>query len=230
MAVTGIILAGGNSRRFGGDTPKQFQMLGGKRVLEYSVLSFTRNPQINDIIIVVPENWLPIIQKEFTEALVVPGGQSRKASSLRGLQACSDKTTKVLIHDAARMFVDADIIQRCLDALENSAAVATIWPVKDTIAEVESDQLLQIPERSRLFAQQTPQGFDYQTILKAHRTSSGPATDDIQLVLKLGYPCTTVPGSELNYKITTRLDLKIAAGLLNDPEVVRIFDWYQDKD
>ena len=106
----GIILAGGSSIRFGDDTPKQFLILHGRRVLDYSIKTFEDNKHINKIIIVVPKKWKKIIQDEYSKHNIIIGGNSRRESSYNALKVCPKKTKNVLIHDAARPFVDNTII------------------------------------------------------------------------------------------------------------------------
>ena len=99
MENIGIILAGGTGERFGDTTPKQFIILHGRRVLDYSVSTFLKHDNINSVIIVCPKDWIKIIQKEYPNCLVVESGKTRKDSSFNGLKACSKNTKNVFYVD-----------------------------------------------------------------------------------------------------------------------------------
>ena len=207
---TGIILAGGQGDRFGGEVPKQFVVLHGRRVLDYGVETFESHPDIQKVIIVVPENWLGEIEHEYPQHEVVLGGNTRRASSYAGPRVCPPQTKKVLLHDAARPFVDHDMISRVLNALDDHLAVDTAINATDTIIEVHDGVITDMPIRDNLFLGQTPQGFDYETILKAHETIEVLTTDDVRLVKEMGIECISVAGSEYNLKITSSHDLYMA--------------------
>jgi len=205
-----VILAGGQGERFGGEVPKQFVLLHGRRVVDYAVRTFEAHPHIHKIIIAVPENWLDQIGQEYSQHKVILGGESRRASSYAGLRACPAGTTNVLFHDAARPFVDASMISRVLDALKSHRAVDTAIPATDTIIEVHDGLITNMPVRDHLYLGQTPQGFDFQTILKAHETVKTETTDDVRLVKEMGVKTVSVRGSEYNFKITSSHDLYMA--------------------
>ena len=213
MAI-GIILAAGSGIRFGTDIPKQFVKINNRRILDFSVHTFDSNPLIDEVIIVVNRNWGNIISKEYSNFKIVSGGETRKDSSFAGLITCNSGTNKVLIHDSARPFVDHSIIEDCIKALDNNSAVTTAIPVNDTIIQIQDDNIIEMPNRSILRAEQTPQGFDYQTIMKAHKQFRGDATDDIRLVMELGITPKFITGSPKNFKITTLEDLNRAKLIL----------------
>jgi len=212
---TAIILAGGSSQRFGGIIPKQFRDLCGRAVIDHSIQTFADNETIDSVIIVVPGDWLKRLQDQYSQHVVITGGRSRRESSWIGLSACPENSEFVFIHDAARALVSDDIIQRCLDGLRLSKAVTAVWPIQDTIAEVEKEFISCMPKRELLYALQTPQAFQYNTILQAHKTIEEETTDDIRLVMEMGEECLIVAGAENNFKITTELDLKLAEVVLS---------------
>ena len=156
------------------------------------------------------------IQKEYPNHSVVSGGSSRKESAFNGLLACPTETEKVLIHDASRALVDDSIITRCFEALKYTQAVSTVVPTKDTVVELRENIIVNMPIRNNVFLEQTPQGFHYQTILKAHTAIQVDTTDDIRLVNEMGIKCATVEGSENNFKITTKQDYQLAKILLKE--------------
>ena len=103
--VAAVILAGGSSLRFGGVRPKQFYTINGKELLSFSLSVFKSCSNIDEIVLVVPENYLSDMKLKYPKLKVVSGGKTRKESSYNGLKACSTNTEKVLIHDAARIFI-----------------------------------------------------------------------------------------------------------------------------
>ena len=211
-----IILASGNSIRFNSKTLKQFHRLNGRKLLDYPIQTFSECSEIDRLIIVVPENYCSEIQKEYPDHAVVSGSSSRKESAFKGLLACPPETEKVLIHDAARALVDTATITRCINGLDEAKAISTVIPTKDTVVETKENVIVKMPNRSRMYLEQTPQGFHYQTILKAHTNIQVDTTDDIRLVNEMGIKCATVEGSENNFKITTKQDFKLAELLLRE--------------
>ena len=209
-----IILASGNSTRFNSEIPKQFHKLNGRMLMDYPIQTFSECNEIDRLIIVVPEKFRIEIQKAYPDHSVVSGGSSRKESAFNGLLACLTETKKVLIHDAARALVDKSTIIRCINGLDGAQAVSTAMPAMDTVVETNDDIIVNMPNRNRMYLEQTPQGFHYQTLLKAHKTIQVDTTDDIRLVNELGIKCVTVEGNENNFKITTKQDYQLAEILL----------------
>ena len=211
-----IILASGNSIRFNSEIPKQFHKLNGRMLMDYPIQTFSECNEIDRLIIVVPENYCSEIQEAYPDHSVVSGSSSRKESAFKGLIACPPETKKVLIHDAARALVDTATIIRCINGLDGAKAVSTAVPSMDTVVETNENIIVNMPNRSRMYLEQTPQGFHYQTILKAHTNIQVDTTDDIRLVNEMGIKCATVEGSENNFKITTKQDFQLAELLLRE--------------
>ena len=205
--ISAIILAGGSSIRLGGEIPKQFLEINGKKLIDYSISTFLTVKEIDEIIVVITEKYKDKVEEKYPELKVVSGGASRKESSYEGLLACSENTKKVLIHDAARAFVTPQLIKDCIEYLDNYDAVTLAIPVVDTIALCENDNIQKMENRDNLKAIQTPQGFDYKKIKIAHESFIGDATDDIRFMLESGYQCKIINGHEDNFKITTQNDL-----------------------
>lgn len=214
MLYSGIILAGGNSKRFTGNTPKQFMDLSGKMVFAYSVETFINHPSIDEVIVVLPEKYLKTGSELFPEITSVKGGKTRRESALIGLNSCSTGCDYVLIHDAARPFVSHRIIDDCLNSLSKYKAVTPVIPIINTPVRLKGDIIKEMPERASFAGEQTPQGFHYKTILDAHTNFKGQTTDDIRLVFSAGIQCVTVEGHENNFKITTMPDLLLAHEIL----------------
>ena len=127
---------------------------------------------------------------------------------------CPKSTKKVLIHDAARAFVNHEIIDRCIKGLESSDAISTAISVFDTVVKVKHGVIIEIPNRNMIFLEQTPQAFNYKVILAAHKEITTDATDDITLAKEYGIECTIVQGSSKNFKVTTPQDFKLAQFLI----------------
>lgn len=222
MYLTAVILAGGTGQRFGADMPKQFIKLAGKPIIGHTLDVFENNRSINSIVIVVNQDFVDrmngiLAQGGYSKvAAVVPGGDTRQASSYNGLKACPAFTTHVLVHDAVRPFIDDQIIERCIDALATHDAVDVCIPSADTIVEIdEVSDINRIPHRSKLRRGQTPQAFRYETILKAHRMAIeggvNDSTDDCNLLMRSKLvPVHTIEGSEYNIKITDPVDIHLA--------------------
>lgn len=224
----GIILAGGNGRRMGSSLPKQFLKIAGKTILEHSIKAFDSHPGIDEVAVAIPSGYMPELKKLLAEAgfsklkRLLPGGNERHHSTLSALQAYSDLNCNLLIHDAVRPLVTRQIIGDVILALETYKAVNVAIPVADTIIEVDetAQHILRIPERSRLFQVQTPQGFDRQTLQKAFdKALQDPdfhTTDDCSLIRKYlpEEKIKLVNGDRHNLKLTWPEDLEIAEKLL----------------
>ena len=136
----------------------------------------------------------------------------------RGLEALPAEASGVLIHDGARCFVEAELLERCASAVQAGRAVIAATPVTDTIKQVADDgTITATPERSGLWAAQTPQGFPVAQLRQAHATASAEGwtvTDDAALFERLGLPVQVLAAPASNIKLTTRFDLSIAAAVI----------------
>lgn len=212
-----LILAGGSGSRVGSDIPKQYLTIGGKPVIRRTVEAFLRHPAIDTVRVVIAAGD----RARYTEALAglelpdpVDGGATRQESGRNGLESLTDSAPDlVLIHDAARPFVDHAVIDRVVAALENNSAVLPAIPVADTLKRgAGSPPAVQdTVDRENIWRAQTPQGFRYADILSAHRAADGrELTDDTAVAEAAGMTVALVTGSEENFKITTREDMERA--------------------
>ncbi len=204
-----IVVAGGSARRYG--VPKQFEPLGGTTVLG---LACRAAATVSDgLVVVIPASAtatgeLPDLGG--VAATVVSGGDTRAASVRCGLDAVPADVDVVLVHDGARPLASPRLFARVVDAVTAGAdAVVPAAPVVDSLrwrtgGAAPRDDLLRV---------QTPQGFPAGVLRDAHRTG-GEATDDASLVEAVGRSVVVVEGEEANLKITTPLDLLVAAALL----------------
>lgn len=225
--IVGILLAGGEGRRFGDDLPKQFHLLSGKKLYLYALETFLKLPQIREVLLVVPSQWIDSMTHDLrsfsTAALrLIPGGSTRQHSSYLALRACPPKTSHVIIHDAVRPFVTISILKENIRLAKQYGACDTCIPSHDTLVHsLDHHTIESIPLRSHYLRGQTPQSFSYPLIMRAHEEARlqgcVEATDDCQLVLQLPHPVKIAQGSEENIKVTTPLDLLLAEQLLRLP-------------
>ncbi len=149
----------------------------------------------------------------------ITGGETRQESVYNGLQALPADAEQVLIHDGARCLATPELFTRCAEALQTCQGLIAAVPVKDTIKVVDSNQFIQdTPDRSKLWAAQTPQGFQVNILKECHekgRQLGWEVTDDAALFEKCGLPVRIVDGEETNLKVTTPVDLAIAEWILS---------------
>lgn len=216
-----IIVAAGSGQRFGGDIPKQYAQLHGKAVLRHTLEAFLACPNLSTLRVVIDPAHLEIY-KAATKGLDLPdpvyGGKERKDSvrhALESLNSLSDDHA-VLIHDAARPCVTPAQIESVAQSLNVNKAATLAIPVSDTIRKGDRGLLDDTINRQGLWALQTPQGFHYGMIVKAHENARQmpDITDDTGVVSAYGEDVHIVTGSRTNIKITTPEDLAMAAALL----------------
>jgi 2-C-methyl-D-erythritol 4-phosphate cytidylyltransferase len=223
--VSAIIAAAGKSTRMNAGIGKQYMMLAGKPVLAHTIEAFEKIKLISEIIVVIGreddssfEDYILSRFKFSKISAVVHGGSDRQASVYNGMQAVSEESAVVCIHDGARPLVTPEIILNTITAAYETGAACTGVPVKDTIKKTGSDDIIEKTlDRSRLWSIQTPQTFKKEIIEKAHEIAAEEGfsgTDDSVLVERLGYPVRMIMGSYKNIKITTPEDLIFAESVL----------------
>ena len=198
-----VIVAAGRGRRAGGDVPKQWRPLAGRRVADWTVAAFLAHPGIDHIVLVIhPDDAARVAG---LPAAVIHGGATRDASVRAGLESIADQGfTHVLIHDVARAGVTPAIISAVLAALRGGAAgAAPALPVTDALWRGKAGHVAGTQDRDGLFRAQTPQGFALPDILAAHRAHPGGAADDVEVARAAGLDVAIVAGDEANLKITT---------------------------
>ncbi|TXI40807.1 MAG: 2-C-methyl-D-erythritol 4-phosphate cytidylyltransferase [Mycobacterium sp.] len=211
-----VVPAAGSGERLGAGIAKAFVELGGRTLLELAVDGLHASGVVQRIVVAVPVNRVDETADLLGDrAAVVAGGPERLDSVRLALAAVGDPEF-VLVHDAARPLTPADQIRRVVEALrDGQRAVIPVLPVVDTIKAVDANGVvLGTPERSGLRAVQTPQGFETALLRRAY-DRAGAATDDAALVENLGAPVHTVAGDPLAFKITTPLDLRLAASVVD---------------
>ncbi len=214
MRVAGLIVAAGRGLRLGADAPKQYQRLGAHTVLGWSLRALLDHPDVGPVVVAIH----PDDRDRYAAAVAgvadprlrppVDGGATRSASVRAGLEALAPLAPEfVLIHDAARPFLPADVVSGLLAALETSAAACPGLPVVDALWRAPGGTADAPVARADLWRAQTPQGFRFAAILAAHRAHPGDAADDVAVARSAGLEVRLVPGAEANYKITTAADL-----------------------
>ena len=212
--VTALIVAAGRGQRAGAGVPKQYRPIGGMSVLRRSVLAFRGHRWVDRVVCVIHPDDRDLYDRAVNDLGLpepVAGGASRQDSVLRGLASLAEGDTgAVLIHDAARCFISADVIDRTLAALGPEAGAIPALPVVDTL-KAGQDTVARTVSRDGLWRAQTPQVFPFPLILVQHRRFSGEAlTDDAAIFEAGGYDVRLVPGDEENVKLTTQQDFSRA--------------------
>ena len=207
-----IIVASGRGQRFGHELPKQYTPLCGAPLLKHTLTRFARHPDVTGVRVVIhPDDRLFYDQASDGLDLLEPvfGGETRQDSGRLGLESFADNPPrKVLIHDAARPLVSAEVIDRVIEALDRHDGVLPVLPVADTLKRADGEMVIETVDRRRLFRAQTPQGFSFGPILSAHRRFQGKAmTDDASVAEAAGLSVAIVDGDEENIKVTVQDDL-----------------------
>ena len=210
-----VIVAGGTGSRMG--RPKQLLPIGAKPVVVRSILAFKACACVQEIVVVTPKENRSLIEKFVTEVKFADPGDTRLASVISGVGQVSPQADVIAVHDGARPLVNPTYIQDALQsAFDNGAAVLAV-PVKDTIKEGEDGKVARTLERAKLWAAQTPQCYRRNLLVEALEKfgTQKDATDESQLVEKLGVKVQLVPSDYTNFKITTPEDLIFAEALVN---------------
>ncbi|MCB1152751.1 2-C-methyl-D-erythritol 4-phosphate cytidylyltransferase [bacterium] len=216
-----VVVAGGSGTRMGADTPKQYLMLARRPILARTLEVFEKSAEIDAVIIVVPRGFVQKTRDEIVHRYnfpkvryVVQGGRRRQNSVFNGLKAIRGACDVVAIHDGVRPLVTPDLIDKSVRVARNFGAAIVAYPVTSTIKIISHDGFVDsTPERRYLMAAQTPQTFQYPVLMKAYEQAMATdfrATDDSQLVERLGVKPIVVQGSRENIKITTTADLELA--------------------
>jgi len=214
-----IIVAGGSGKRLGGPVPKQFQTVKGRPLLMWTIEAFHRFDPGMDLIVVLPQAHFDIWKalcmghRFFITHEVVAGGEQRWHSVKAGLEKVEGDGL-VAVHDGVRPLVSSDLIARCFDAADKSAAAIPVVPVVPSIRETTAEGSRAL-DRSKLLAVQTPQCFHTDLLRKAFKQPYDPSfTDEATLVERLGVKVALVEGEENNIKVTNAMDMRVVEALL----------------
>jgi 2-C-methyl-D-erythritol 4-phosphate cytidylyltransferase / 2-C-methyl-D-erythritol 2,4-cyclodiphosphate synthase len=216
MSVVAVIVAGGSGLRAGGGLPKQYQLVGGKPVIRWTLEAFLSHPLIEKVQAVIGFGHEELFAQATMglSSLLAPvvGGGSRQDSCRAGIEACCDYAPqKILIHDAARPFLSAHLISNIIAELDHAQAVIPGLPVADTMKYAPSGMIEKTVDRASLWFVQTPQGFRYDQIRGAHRKALAEGmtsfTDDAAVAEYAGLKVQIVAGEQKNRKLTTAHDI-----------------------
>ncbi|MFH1078801.1 MAG: 2-C-methyl-D-erythritol 4-phosphate cytidylyltransferase [Pseudomonadota bacterium] len=221
MTTVAIIPAAGSGKRMRGDLSKQYLPVDGKMILLHTLRVFELSPDIDEIILVAPEEDITMVRKMIVDSRgmskvrhVMAGGKQRQDSVRNGLAAVGDQADIVLIHDAVRPFISESLIRLTVREAEKHGAVTVGMPVKDTIKRVDSGEwIVETLNRQVLWMAQTPQAFKRSVLQEAYRRADEDrfyGTDDASLVERMGFRVRMIAASYANIKITTPEDLLVA--------------------
>lgn len=227
-----VVPAGGVGSRMRSDIPKQFMDINDRPMISYVLRAFEES-RVDGIIIAVSDEYRELLEKIIKEHDIskficfVQNGSERVYSVKNGLEKTSDEDI-VLIHDAARPMVTPELINSCIDSVKKYEACIAAVPVKDTIKEVSDGAITDTPDRSRLFAAQTPQCFRVKVLRDAYGKWEEEGkifipTDDASLVERYSdIPVRIIEGDEKNIKVTTPGDIKVAESILKENDSINM--------
>lgn len=223
-----VVLAAGRGHRYGGKMPKQFQLLEQKPLILHALLAFEKAQRIDLIVPVIRQEdrslFLQLLKKEPIRKIktIIDGDATREGSVKKALVYLKDilkDDDLVLIHDAARPLLQDRIITAHLDALATNDVTATVLSVQDSMIMVREKEksIERYLPRERLFRLQTPQGFHFGLLLKAHKAHIDlpPVGDDVELTLSLTKKIALIEGSPFLIKVTTPADLQALTSMLD---------------
>ena len=223
-----IILAGGLGKRIGKNIPKQFLKINNKMIIDFSIEAFEKNKNIDEIIIVCHNEWIKYINSKYDKKIkIIKGGKTRSESSYYGLKSCNKNCKYVFIHDAARPFIDCELIDSILYELKkylnknyNLDALVTSLKNKDSIFYNKNNEYL---DRDEIRIIQTPQLFKFKRIVNAYKNCfennrmNNFYKDDLSLLLdyKKNLKYKFFINNKVNFKITTNDDLNLFKEIIN---------------
>ncbi|MDA0257311.1 MAG: 2-C-methyl-D-erythritol 4-phosphate cytidylyltransferase [Cyanobacteria bacterium] len=217
-----LIAAAGSGRRMGADRNKLLLSLAGRPVIAWTLQAALAAERIS---------WIGVVGQEIDRSAIlalvegaskpvhwIQGGSTRQESVLRGLAGLPADAEQVLIHDGARCLAEPALFDRCADALAGGRALIAATPVTDTIKRVDGEGVITAtPDRSELWAAQTPQGFQVDQLRQGHAEAQAKGwsvTDDASLYERLGWPVQVLDAGPANIKVTTPFDLTVAEAVL----------------
>lgn len=224
-----IIPAAGSGERLGKKIPKPYLNMGGKTILEHTLLKFSSLSELREIVVSTSPDYMELTKEKLAELFpgritrVVQGGAERQDSIRNALNSLTSNAEAIAVHDAVRPFIETAVIRLCLEeALSRGAAIIAV-PVKDTIKVSDMDQVIRsTPNRKTLWQAQTPQIFRTSVLINAYEAAVEEnflGTDDSSLVENIGHPVHLIEGNRENFKITYPLDLKLAEWLLKSEKL-----------
>jgi len=225
MNVRAIIAAGGRGERMGGELPKQFIEIKKKPLLAYTIENFEKCKLIDEIILVVPEEYVGLCSYQVVDVFnfrkirkIISGGKERQDSVYKALLSLPGNTDIVTIHDGVRPFISPEKIIKSIEMCKQDKAVILALPINETVKRVEDGNVITTLDREKLWIAQTPQTFEYKLILEAYKKAEQDdfvGTDDSSLVERMGVKVRILEGDYENIKITTPEDLVLAERMID---------------
>ena len=224
MSVYAIIVAGGNSRHTGEMFLNSFWK-SADGPCSLGQLKNSKKQPLDNIIVVTPEDSMLYVTDKIIDSFdfdkvikIVAGGKVRQESVFNGLKSLPISTSFVAIHDGARPLVNTEDIDRVVKVAKKEQGAILASPVADTVKRVVDNYIITTVNREQLYCAQTPQVFQYDLIMEAHselaKTKDLSLTDDAQLIEGRGFKVKIVVPVGINFKITTRQDMKVAEAIL----------------
>ena len=216
MAKLAVIVAGGSGLRMGNELPKQFLLLEGKPIILHALDAFFQTFSDIKITLVIPEHYIDYTRemlKNFgypDNIQIVQGGDTRFHSVKKGIST-AEADDIIFVHDAVRCLVSSQLIMRCYEtAMEKGSAIPVV-PIRDSMRRMQGDGASEVVSREHLYAVQTPQTFQANTLLSAFDVEyQSSFTDEATVIQHAGSKVYTVEGEEQNIKITYPDDLLYA--------------------
>jgi 2-C-methyl-D-erythritol 4-phosphate cytidylyltransferase/2-C-methyl-D-erythritol 2,4-cyclodiphosphate synthase len=217
--VIALLVAGGTGERMQADLPKPYLHLGDQTLLRHAARTFLSHPGIDGVRVVIRREHHPLYRKSVEGLALFPcviGGERRQDSVRLGLESIVHRNPEiVLIHDVARPLINPALITRVLEGLKNASAVIPAVAMTDTLKRAKDGVVSETVSRENIFSVQTPQGFHFEKLLKAHHAfAKDNFTDDAALIEKTGEKVMLVDGDYDNIKITTKKDMERMNSLL----------------
>jgi len=219
MTTACILVAAGRGDRLGPGGPKALRLLGAEPLVVHAVRAAVASGSVDLVVVAAPpgdaDEFRHLLTGYAPHLLVVPGGATRGRSVAAGLAALPASVEVVLVHDAARCLAPPALFTAVAKAVIDGAdAVVPVVPIADTVKQIAGDVVVATPDRSRLRAAQTPQGFRRTVLENAHAAVDEDATDDAGMVERTAATVRVVPGDEDAFKITRPPDLVFAEAVL----------------
>jgi len=215
MSLFLILLAAGESKRFGSKVPKPFHRINRKVLLEHTLSAFDFHTEIKKTVIVYNKKHKKLFNKlKLKKVVKVIGGKTRQESTFKALKKIKRMNcSKVLIHDAARPNPSKTLINNLIKKLKKNHAVAPVIKINDAVKRVNKNIIFKNIQRNSLRSSQTPQGFTYKKIYEKHKKIKKQFDDDVALFIYDNEKVVNINGSKTNIKITNKEDLDIFAAL-----------------
>lgn len=227
MSVSAVIVAAGNSKRMDDGIDKLAVELNGKPLLAWTISRFESTEIIDEIIVVTREDEIEKV-KELTlsegfrkVSSIIKGGAFRQQSTQNGLNATSNYSTVVLVHDGARPLIRTSDIERIAESAEENGAALLALPSKESVKEVQDGRVTKTLPRESIWLAQTPQGFRKELLQKALSDAEKEGyvgTDEASLVERIGEEVVIVEGHSSNIKVTVSSDIEVVRSLLEGEE------------